>query len=92
VKQGLKSDYSDREILNIILLNLDFTDQLIQEHLGAKAKGEPKYVGRDAEQFRKFVQSTYHSKDREDPYTHFYLKEARHTEKINQMIREETVL
>ena len=34
VKQGLKSDYSDREILNTILLNLNFTDQLIEEHLG----------------------------------------------------------
>lgn len=26
IKQGLKSDYSDREILNNILLNLNFTD------------------------------------------------------------------
>ena len=26
IKQGLKSDYSDKEILNIVLLNLNITD------------------------------------------------------------------
>jgi len=36
VKQGLKSDYSDKEILNTILVNLSFTDQLIEEHLKQK--------------------------------------------------------
>jgi hypothetical protein len=35
VKQGLKSDFSDKEILSTILLKLGFTDQLIEEHLRA---------------------------------------------------------
>lgn len=33
IKQGLKADYSDKELLNTILLNMNFTDQLIEEHL-----------------------------------------------------------
>lgn len=36
IKQGLKSDYSDREILNIVLGNLSFTEQLIEEHLNIR--------------------------------------------------------
>ena len=84
IKQGLKSDYSDREILNTILLNMNFTDQLIEEHLKDKkvSTKETKLVPRDADNFRRFVESTYESKDREDPYTHFHLKEARHKENI----------
>jgi hypothetical protein len=34
------------------------------------------YVKRDPLAYRAFVQSTYHSKDREDPFSHYYLKEA----------------
>lgn len=89
IKQGLKSDYTDKEILNTILLNLSFTDQLIEEHLKGKAeKTEVKYVPRDAEGYRRFVESTYQSKDREDPYTHFYLKEARGKEQMKQMLED----
>lgn len=55
IKQGLKSDFSDREILNTILLNLNFTEQLIEEHLQlnknknaqVKSASEPKFVPRD---------------------------------------------
>lgn len=91
IKQGLKSDYSDSEIITTILSNLSFTEQLIEEHLGkSKAKsGEVKYVPRDAKKYRDFVASTYHSKDREDPYTHFFLKESKNKERINQLIAEE---
>ena len=31
---------------------------------------------RDPTEYRRFIEATYHSKDREDPYTHFFLKEA----------------
>lgn len=92
LKQGLKSDYSDKEILNTILLNMNFTEQLIEEHLILKKSGDAsqaKYVPRDAASFRKFVLSTYESKDREDPYTHFFLKEAKNKEMINSWIEEE---
>lgn len=33
IKQGLKQDYSDKEILDTILVNLNFTDKLIAEHI-----------------------------------------------------------
>jgi len=33
LKQGLKSNYKDAEILRMIFINLDFTDKLIEEHL-----------------------------------------------------------
>lgn len=94
VKQGLKADYSDKEIINTILLNLNFTDQLIEEHLRPKSStvSEAKVVPRDAEKFRKFVEGTYFSKDREDPFTHFYLKEAKGKEQINKWIAEEKAL
>ena len=32
-KQGLKQDYSDKQILDLILVNLQFTDKLIADHL-----------------------------------------------------------
>lgn len=96
VKQGLKSDYSDKEILNTILVNLSFTDQLIEEHLkqkvNTKEAAAAKVVPRDAEKFRRFVESTYFSKDREDPYTNFYLKEAREKETLNRLISNEKTL
>lgn len=50
---------------------------------------EAKLLPRDAENFRRFVESTYFSKDREDPFTHFYLKEAKGKEQIKKMIAEE---
>jgi len=52
IKQGLKSDYSDKEILNTIMVNMNFTEQLIEEHLklrkGEPAKVEARFVPRDA--------------------------------------------
>ena len=90
IKQGLKSDYTDQEILNVVLLNLSFTDKLIEEHLreNAGAPAERKFVARDADEFRDFVHSTYRSKGQEDPYTHFYLKEARGREEIKRIHEE----
>lgn len=40
IKQGLKQDYSDREILDVILVNSTFTDKLIDEHLRAAPREE----------------------------------------------------
>lgn len=93
IKQGLKSDYTDAEIISTILSNLSFTDKLIEEHLQAKhSKGPFKYVPRDAQKYREFVAATYHSKDREDPYTHFYLKESRTKEHINKLVADDKEL
>jgi hypothetical protein len=46
-------------------------------------------VPRDAARYREFVGATYHSKDREDPFTHFYLKEAKTKEQINKLLADE---
>jgi hypothetical protein len=93
VKQGLKSDFSDKEILNTVLVNMGFTDQLIEEHLNLNKKANSaaggKLVPRDATNFRKFMIAQYQSKDREDPFTHFYLKEAKNKEMIKNWIEEE---
>ena len=82
--------------MNIVLLNLSFTDQLIEEHLGLKKRTapekEPNYLPRDSTMFRKFVGKTYLSKDREDPYTHFFLKEGAKKEKIEKLVDEEKEL
>lgn len=60
---------------------------------GSAAKKESaKYVSRDASKYRHFVESTYHSKDREDPYSHFYLKEAKNKELVKTLIAEEQQL
>lgn len=66
---------------------------MIEEHLNLNKKGGStavgKYVPRDATNFRKFMIDQYQSKDREDPFTHFYLKEARNKEMIKNWIEEE---
>ena len=59
IKQGLKSDYSDFEILNVILSNLNFTDQLIEDHLNLKKdkkKSDVKYLPRDSTNYRNFIE------------------------------------
>lgn len=69
IKQGLKADYSDRELLSTILLNLNFTENLIKEHLAKRdgsysSNNNPLFLDRDPALFREFVRSTYDSKDR----------------------------
>jgi hypothetical protein len=56
IKQGLKSDYSDKQILDLLLVNLSFTDELINQHLGlSKTAGGAKLLERDPTAFREFV-------------------------------------
>jgi len=80
IKQGLKQDYSDKEILDMILVNSDFTDKLIGDHLRTtsreKKENSTKFVSRDPKKYRDFVKSTYNSKDQEDPFSHFFIKES----------------
>jgi len=44
---------------------------------------------RDPRAYREFVKSTYFSKDREDPFSHFFIKEAAKQERIQQLAEEE---
>jgi hypothetical protein len=46
-------------------------------------------VSRDPKAFRNFIGQVYNSKDREDPFTHFYLKEGGKTERAKKLIAEE---
>lgn len=90
IKQGLKQDYSDKEILEVILVNSSFTDKLIEEHLRTTAREEKalKYAPRDAGKYRDFVRSTYFSKDQADPFSHFYTKESGKVERVFKVEKE----
>lgn len=71
---------------------MNFTDKLIEEHLELAAKSSkatPHLVPRDAKKFREFVEATYLAKDREDPFSHFYLKEAKNREEAKRLLAEE---
>lgn len=86
MKQGLKRDYSDAELMDLFFKNLSFTDQLIEEHLsqleGAAKTAEPVLLPRDPSSYRDFIRATYESKDQEDPFTHFYIKESGKIERL----------
>lgn len=73
-------------------MKLNFTDLLIQDHLKINAhEDNTKAVNleRDPANFRKFVESTYYSKDKEDPYSHFYLKEGAKKEALKEEFEKE---
>jgi hypothetical protein len=93
MKQGLKRDYSDAEIMDLLFKNLSFTDQLIEEHLSRNQTGkqetEPVFLQRDPSCYRDFIRMTYESKDQEDPFTHFYIKESGKIERIHQVKNQE---
>ena len=66
IKQGLKQDYSDKQILDIIFVNSEFTDSLIKDHLRTTVKdqkGDTIFVERDPSKYREFIKQTYNSKD-----------------------------
>jgi hypothetical protein len=66
---------------------------LIDEHLGlSKGTSNPTFVARDASEYRKFVMATYNSKDREDPYTHFFLKEGAMREAMKREVDKEKLI
>ena len=74
IKHGLKTDYSDKQILDTVLLKMDFTDRLIEQHLSPlAAKSEEAYLPRDPASFRKTIESEFKFKS---PYTQFFLIEA----------------
>jgi len=88
LKQGLKSDYSDKQVLDTILGNSGFTDGLITEHLrsgpsGARQQG--KFLARDPAAYRDFIRASYQSKDQEDPFTHFFIKESGKIERVHKV-------
>lgn len=72
------------------MLNTNFTDQLIAEHLGLdnKKRKPQTYIPRDSDIFREFVKSTYFSKDVEDLFSNFFLKEAAKKERIWKTVEE----
>lgn len=93
LKQGLKQDYKEREILELICQHTSFTDRLILEHLNLynsenSDKKEAQFVKRDARAFREFLKESYLSKDQEDPFTHFYLKESGKVERVHRVLQQ----
>lgn len=91
VKNSLKKTKSHNEILSFIA-GFNFTDSLISDHLSAldsaeasdKSQKKAKLLPRDASSFREFYRKIEGVKDRHDPFTNFYLKEA----EFHQMTRE----
>lgn len=81
IKNSLKKTHSDREILSFIS-HLDFVDDLISDHLSSLSKpstpksSKTKFVERNASNYRKFHKNLDVLKDKYDPFTNFYLKEA----------------
>lgn len=78
VKQGLKSDYSDSQIADLILAKLGFTDLLINDHLRQlrSNRGDSKsvvHLPRDPAAFRAFIERQVPAVS---PYSQFYLREA----------------
>lgn len=66
-----------------------FVDNLLESHLGdTQTKTDPKYLQRNPAHYREFVKSTYFSKDQEDPFTHFYIKESGKQERIHKTQKE----
>jgi hypothetical protein len=66
---------------------------LIDEHLGlSKISTTPEFVARDASEYRRFLLATYNSKDREDPYTHFFLKEGAMRESLKREYEQEKLI
>lgn len=85
LKQGLKQDYSDQELVNFVY-SLDYLDTLTQQHLKMiKHKVKPEkmheYVPRNAASFADFVTSA--KKTRADPFSHFFMREAKKHEEAN---------
>jgi len=88
LKQGLKSDYSDKQVLDTILGNSGFTDGLITEHLRSGPSGvrqQGKFLARDPTAYRDFIKASYQSKDQEDPFTHFFIKESGKIERVHKV-------
>mmetsp|Transcript_31265 Transcript_31265/g.47845 ORF Transcript_31265/g.47845 Transcript_31265/m.47845 type:complete len:382 (+) Transcript_31265:3481-4626(+) len=94
MKQGLKQDYSDHDLLKTLLVNTKFVDNLIEDHLKLlnDAKnvefGSAEFVERDPSKFREFIKSTYFSKDQEDPFSHFYIKESGKIERMHKAYKD----
>jgi len=58
IKYSLLADYNDEKIFDDVLLKMDVTDQLINEHLDQAAKkdsGEQTFLPRDPACFRKHM-------------------------------------
>jgi len=80
IKNSLKKTKSDEEILSFVS-GFEFTDGLIEEHLKnlknkSKSSAPPKMVPRDPKAYRDFHKKLDIVKDRYDPFTNFYLREA----------------
>jgi len=81
LKHILKKTYKDSELLKF-LTSFEFTDDLINEHLGGlnqssdKVISTPKYVPRDSEIYRNYMKKLDNVRDRYDPYTNYFLMKA----------------
>ena len=92
IKNTLKKTLSDQKILSFIS-EFDFIDDLIGQHLDSFERAEPltqksktKFLPRNAQNYREFIKSLDNVKDRYDPYTNIFLKEAGHQEYTRKIL------
>ena len=95
MKQGLKQDFADADILNFLLTSCDFTDKLIEDHLSTRKNTESavtaNFLERDPTVFRDFMRTKAAcSRDQADAYSHFFLKEAGKQERVHKAYGEAT--
>jgi hypothetical protein len=90
IKNSLKKTYSDNEIINFIK-EFEFVDKLIEEHLQSKASNArktAKFLPRDPKAFRKFLMNLDEVKNTYDPYTNFFIREAKEKELTRKILPE----
>lgn len=73
IKYAMLADFSDKEICKNMLLNVSYTDQLIEEHLKKTVTQLPTTVTRDPASFRKYMESV---PNQQSAFNQFYLKEG----------------
>ena len=83
----MKSDFTD-VVLTHTLMNLDFTDALIDEHLSNQVSSQntPTFVPRDAGEFRTFTRMTQPSRNTfQSQHDHWYMNEAKEDVKASEI-------
>ena len=87
MKQGMKSDFTD-VVLTHTLMNLEFIDSLIDEHLSNQTSGQeaPAFVPRDASEFRKFTRKTQPIRNTfQSQHDHWYMNETKEDVKASEL-------
>lgn len=73
IKFAMLANFSDKDLCKEMLLKVNYTDKLIEEHLKKNKKPLPTTVTRDPASFRKYMESV---PNQPDAFSQFYLNEG----------------